>query len=77
MPRGDGTGPLGRGPIGRGRGGCMGFSRGFGFGRGMGRGFGIAGNAVTSPGEMEEQATHLEAAAAILRNLAKQNRPVE
>ncbi len=50
MPRGDGTGPWGSGPIGRGRGGCLEFGRGFGFGRGMrggpGRGFGFAGNAV-------------------------------
>jgi len=45
MPRGDGTGPNGQGPMtGRGMGYCAGYSvPGFmqpGFGRGMGRGFG-------------------------------------
>ena len=53
MPRGDGTGPMGMGPLtGRGMGYCIGagypgsvrggrgcFGRGFGMGRGMGRGF--------------------------------------
>ena len=52
MPRGDGTGPMGMGPLtGRGMGYCIGagypgnvrgggrfFGRGFGMGRGMGRG---------------------------------------
>ena len=57
MPRGDGTGPMGMGPLtGRRMGNCAGagysgyacgggrfFGRGFGMGRGMGRGFwGIA-----------------------------------
>jgi hypothetical protein len=47
MPRGDGTGPMGMGPMtGRGAGFCAGAtapgftSAGFGFGRGRGRGFG-------------------------------------
>jgi hypothetical protein len=51
MPRGDGTGPGGMGPMtGRGAGYCAGYSapgyanpvygRGAGFGRGLGRGFG-------------------------------------
>ncbi|BBB31831.1 conserved hypothetical protein [Thermotomaculum hydrothermale] len=50
MPFGDGTGPLGQGPMtGRGLGYCAGnnapgrfggFGRGFGYGRGWGRGFG-------------------------------------
>lgn len=52
MPRFDGTGPMGEGPLtGGGRGNCntgigfnkgigQGFSRGFGQGRGFGRGFG-------------------------------------
>jgi len=45
MPRGDGTGPAGQGPMtGRGMGYCAGFNApGYmngGFGRGMGRGFG-------------------------------------
>jgi hypothetical protein len=38
MPRGDGTGPMGIGPNGWGRGGCRGFAPtggSFGFGRGM------------------------------------------
>ena len=44
MPFGDGTGPLGQGPMtGRGLGYCGGYAapaRVYGFGRGMGRGFG-------------------------------------
>jgi hypothetical protein len=54
MPRGNGTGPAGMGPMtGRGAGYCAGygvsgyanpaFGRGFGFGRGGGRGFGGGG----------------------------------
>ena len=39
MPRGDGTGPFGRGPgVGRGMGWGRGIGRGLGRGRGMGRG---------------------------------------
>ncbi|MDR3565919.1 MAG: DUF5320 family protein [Negativicutes bacterium] len=81
MPIGDGTGPLGGGFIGRGRGGCLGFSRGFGFGRGMRggarRGFGFGGNAGANPDGLENKAARLEEQAAKLRNLAKQNRKAE
>lgn len=81
MPRGDGTGPWGSGPMGRGRGGCLEFGRGFGFGHGMrggpGRGFGFAGNAVLNPDVLEDQAARLEEQAVNLRNLAKQNRKTE
>ena len=45
MPRGDGTGPMGRGALtGRGLGSCAGASvplYGMGYGRGMGRGAGL------------------------------------
>ncbi|VBB08370.1 Hypothetical protein LUCI_3642 [Lucifera butyrica] len=81
MPRGDGTGPWGTRPFGRGRGGCPGFVRGFGFGRGMrggiGRGFEFAGNPAVNPDVLEDQAARLEEQAAYLRNLAKQNRKAE
>lgn len=81
MPRGDGTGPMGNGPLGRGRGGCqrMGFGNQFDtdFGRGRQRGFGFSGNAPAVPETLEEQAKRLEAQAANLRNLAKQNRIAE
>ncbi|HMM22444.1 MAG TPA: DUF5320 family protein [Selenomonadales bacterium] len=81
MPRGDGTGPWGTGSIGCGRGGCLGFGRGFGFGRGvwggLGRGFGFSGNAAINPDALEDQAVRLEEQAASLRNLAKQNRKAE
>jgi hypothetical protein len=51
MPRGDGTGPAGQGPMtGRGMGYCAGFNApGFmnpGFGRGFGRGFGWRARAM-------------------------------
>lgn len=76
MPRGDGTGPLGRG-----RGGCrqlgVGNRFGIGLGRGMQGGFGFAGNAPARTETWEEQAERLEARAANLRNLAKQNRQAE
>ncbi|CUH95344.1 hypothetical protein P22_1414 [Propionispora sp. 2/2-37] len=81
MPRGDGTGPMGNGPLGRGRGGCqrMGFGNRFGtgFGRGRQGGFGFAGNTSAMPEPLEEQAERLEAQAANLRNLARQNRKAE
>ncbi|WP_425058112.1 hypothetical protein SCACP_27610 [Sporomusa carbonis] len=81
MPRRDGTGPWGTGPFGRGRGGCqqMGFGNGFGagFGRGIQSGFGFASNAPAVPETLEAQAERLEAQAAYLRNLAKQNRKAE
>lgn len=77
MPRGDGTGPLGNGPIGRGRGACRqtGFSGGFGFGNGMQGGF--FGNTPTTPESLEAQADRLESQAATLRKLAKQDRKSE
>lgn len=81
MPRGDGTGPMGNGPLGRGRGGCqrMGFGNRFGagFGRGMQGGFGFAGSNPAMPESLEEHAERLEAQAASLRSLAKQNRKAE
>ncbi|MBF0102322.1 MAG: DUF5320 domain-containing protein [Desulfobacterales bacterium] len=42
MPRGDGTGPMGQGPMsGKGFGNCSGYqARGFGRGAGYGKGFG-------------------------------------
>lgn len=80
MPRGDGTGPRGTGPLGRGR-GCqrMGFGNSFGagLGRGMQGGFGMANNTPAMPETLESQAERLEAQAANLRNLAKQNRKTE
>lgn len=82
MPRGDGTGPMGNGPLGRGRGGCqrMGFGNGFGtgFGRVLQGGFGFTGSAAPAvPETLEAQAERLEAQATNLRNLAKQNRKAE
>lgn len=93
MPRGDGTGPLGTGPIGRRRGGCqpMGFFNrcGLGFGRinrqvGMQSGFDFANNAPAAPETLETQAEFLEAQAKLLvsqantlRSLAKQNHIAE
>ena len=68
MPRGDGTGPLGNGPMGRGRGNCQGMS----FGRRGGL-FGFAGNNSVNQGYLENQAARLEEQAGNLRKLAKQN----
>ena len=87
MPRGDGTGPWGTGPVGRGRGGCqpMGFFNQFGlgfcrngFGRanrqgGMQSGFNFANDTPVAPETLEAQAKLLESQANDLRNLAKQN----
>lgn len=57
MPRGDGTGPMGMGPLtGRGLGYCAGYARpgffgfGYGMGRGRGRGFRPMGFAAGYPG---------------------------
>ena len=64
MPRGDGTGPLGKGPMGSGRNNCQGMNKG------MGR------NATTRPTSqrsLEEEAALLEEKAANLRKLAKEN----
>jgi hypothetical protein len=67
MPRGDGTGPLGNGPMGRGHSNCQGMS--------VGRQGGILGFTGTNSarqGSLEEQATRLEEQAAKLRKTAKQ-----
>ena len=55
MPGFDGTGPMGTGSIGRGRGPCgKGFCRAFG--KGFGRGFGFAGRPVFStPVELSKE----------------------
>ncbi len=75
MPRGDGTGALGTGPIGRGRGGCQsrGMGLGGGFGRGMRRGLGFADDSLASE-TLETKARCLEEQAANLRSLAQRNR---
>lgn len=74
MPRGDGTGPLGNGPLVRGRGGCQ----GFGFSNNIGRGMRSCFRSFTqTPETLEERAIRLEEQAAILRNLARQNRKVD
>ncbi|MDF2569048.1 MAG: hypothetical protein K0R55_652 [Sporomusa sp.] len=72
MPRGDGTGPWGNGPLGRGRGGgCL----GFGFNNGPGRSIpNFSGSAANNQATLEDQAARLEEQAANLRNLARQNR---
>lgn len=93
MPRGDGTGPWGTGPIGRRRGGCqpmVSFNRcGLGFGRitrqvGMQSGFNFASNTPAAPETLETQAEYLEAQAKLLvsqantlRILAKHNHIAE
>ena len=72
MPRGDGTGPWGTGPMGRGRGGCatffgnglgQGIQNGFGFSRWMqvfgNRRGGFWGNTSTTPENLEAQAASL------------------
>ena len=72
MPRGDGTGPMGMGPLtGRGMRYCIGagypgnvrgggrfFGRGFGMGRGMGRGF--FGGGFPAPASAEPEKSVLE-----------------
>lgn len=67
MPRLDGTGPAGQGPLtGRGLGPCgRGMGRGMGWGRGYGIGYGrFAGRTYLSRGEeaadLEEEAKNLE-----------------
>ncbi len=80
MPRGDGTGPWGTGPMGRGRGGCqpLEFSNRFGLGfcpSGFGRkrrqgGFGFASNNLISPDALETQAEQLESQAKLLESQA-------
>lgn len=78
MPRGDGTGPLGIGPTGWGRGMCVG-PRGGGFGFGFGPGRGMRGwgwampyrQAIPDAELLEERAEMLERQAAACRNLAR------
>ncbi len=84
MPRGDGTGPMGMGPLTeRGMGYCIGagypgnvrggrgcFGRGFGMGRGMGRGF--FGGGFPAPVSAEPEKSVLEnQVLAMERNLAE------
>ena len=73
MPRRDGTGPWGNWAPGRG--GRQWLGVGSGFGRSILDDFGYGASAA--PDMLEAQAEHLEAQAAKLRNLAKQNRKVE
>ncbi len=83
MPRGDGTGPLGQGPMtGRGLGNCAGndraggfgrgygygFGRGFGAGRGFGRGWGFGFGAGNRPVDKETEKSWLENAIAGLKS---------
>jgi len=72
MPRGDGTGPLGNGPMGRGRSNCQGKS----FGRPGGM-LGFTGTNSRNQVSLEDQAAQLEEQAANLRKLAKQNSKAE
>ncbi|MEG6584861.1 hypothetical protein [Dendrosporobacter sp. 1207_IL3150] len=69
MPRGDGTGPSGHGPLGRGR-SCRQSS---GLGNRMGRGLNSNCGAYEGTQTLEEQAKRLESQAAKLRNIAKEN----
>ena len=55
MPRGDGTGPLGNGPLGRGRSNCQGNN----WGR-LGAMFGFAGTNSANQSSLEDQAARLE-----------------
>jgi hypothetical protein len=72
MPRGDGTGPWGTGPLGGGRGGCRN-KKDFGNFRNTS----YETNTQNTPSGLEEKAARLEKQAAALRNLAKQNRTPE
>ncbi len=74
MPRGDGTGPVGQGPMtGRGAGRCAGnntpgygfFGRGRGFGRGFGFGF---GNYNQTPNDQASEKSWLELGINALKN---------
>lgn len=83
MPRGDGTGPMGLGPTGWGRGGCIGprgggfglwgGGGGFGLGRGMRRRWPVMSYQPAAPDAdlLEEQADLLERRAAACRAMAK------
>ncbi len=82
MPRGDGTGPAGQGPLtGRGAGRCAGndvpgygngfFGRGFGFARGLGRGMGFGrsfGNYNQAPYTETSEKSWVETAINALKN---------
>ena len=76
MPRGDGSGPMGNGPLGRGRGGCQRMAAGNQFGIGFGRSR-QGGLYTATPKSLEEQAQHLEAQAATLRSRAAQRHKAE
>lgn len=79
MPRGDGTGPMGMGPLtGRGMGYCVGVNQAFGLGRGfrrgLGRGFGWRGNnyfPVPAP-DAKNEAIYLREEAKALEEEIKQ-----
>ena len=78
MPRGDGTGPWGTGPIGRGLGGRQRLNFEFSSGFGRRRGLCFAQNIPAPSAEaLKTQAERLETQAAYLRNLAKQNNKAE
>ena len=68
MPRGDGTGPLGNGPLGIGRNNCQGMNSGRL--KGMGKNINTTS---TKDESLEDQAARLEEQARNLRNIAKQN----
>ncbi|MEN6565927.1 MAG: 4Fe-4S binding protein [Veillonellales bacterium] len=75
MPRGDGTGPLGSGPRGRGRGGCQKMGLNTNLGRNTRGGSRVSNNnIITNQESLEIQAARLEEQASVLRNLATQNR---
>ena len=84
MPRGDGTGPLGEGPMtGWGKGNCddanVSNRSGFGFGRGLGRGFGAAGRGFgrglgwrwSNANQNQSEESYLKTSIDFLRNQLK------
>jgi hypothetical protein len=74
MPRGDGTGPLGIGPNGWSRGGCIGLQGGtvLGFGRGMRRRQAVpCQQAALDIDLLEDRAELLERQAAACREMAR------
>lgn len=77
MPRGDGTGPRGTGPLGRGQGRCqqMGFNNITNASRNKQGRTDMTNNTSANPEDLEAQARQLEEQAANLRNLAKQRNP--
>jgi hypothetical protein len=81
MPRGDGTGPMGIGPNGWARGGCIGLQGGGGFGLGFGFGRGMrrwqarpCQQAALDIDLLEDRAELLERQAAACRTMAKKAR---